>query len=248
MMICKNCGQSFEGNYCHDCGQKASVGRINRAYVFEEVLGSIFQVDKGFFHTVWALFVRPGRCIHDFLDGKRKNYFKPIPYVLTLSTVYFLLVLLTDQNTWLDDLISGFMIGATEKNEAATTHPVVVWFSKNYAYTTLLLLPVFSLASYSLFYKFGKNYLEHIVLNAYVTGQQSIVYAFFTILTMLVDSTILESIPFFLSMSYTFLVFWQFFGTGNRAMNILRMVLTYVLYSILSILLISLLLALTGIS
>ncbi len=143
MMICKNCEQSFEGSFCQHCGQKASVGRINRAYLLQEVLGGVFQVNRGFFFTIWVLFAEPGRRIHEFLEGKRKKYFKPIPYVLTLSTLYFLLVLLTDQTTWLDDLISGFMSGATEKNAAATTHPVVIWFSKNYAYTTLLMLPFF---------------------------------------------------------------------------------------------------------
>lgn len=247
MMICKNCEQSFEGSYCHHCGQKASVGRINRAYLFQEVLGGIFQVNKGFFYTVWVLFVEPGRHIHNFLDGKRRNYFKPIPYLLTLSTLYFLMVLFTNQNTWLDDLISGFTSGASGNDVTIITHPVVVWFSKNYAYTTLLLLPVFSFASYRLFSKFGKNYLEHVILNAYVTGQQAIIYAFFTIFMLFLESPILESLPYFAALAYTFWVFWQFFSPGNWAMNILRTFLTYVLYMVLSLVLVFLLFALLGV-
>ncbi len=98
-----------------------------------------------------------------------------------------------------------------------------------------------------MFSKFGKNYLEHIVLNAYITGQQSIIYASCSLLTLVVDSTVVGTLPLLLSVSYTFLVFWQFFAGGNRAMNILRTVLTYALYMVLSLVLVFLLLALLGV-
>jgi hypothetical protein len=233
-MICKNCGYSTNGNFCAQCGQGISVDRINFSNFIKEVSESLFQVNKGFFHTLIALFIRPGISINDFLEGKRKNYFKPIAYVLTLSTLYFLIARITNQNTWMDDLVTGYMNGARGQNEAVEIPRVVTWFLKHYAYSTLILLPVFSLASYLSFFNFGKNYLEHIVVNAYITGQQALFYMLFALGGSVIDSEFMESIPVVLSVSYTFWVFWRLFSGGSRFMNIIRTLMTYLLYFIFS--------------
>lgn len=235
-MNCKNCGYVIDGNFCCHCGQSAKVGRITLAGFINEVTESIFQVDKGFFYTLTALFARPGDSLKDFLNGKRKNHFKPVAYVLTLSTVYFLTSQFTNHNTWLDDLITGWMNGATGQGPKAEFPQIITWFSKNYAYSILLLLPVFSLASYLSFKKFGRNYLEHIVINAYITGQQAIFYTFFAIGGTFIKSDVLEIFPLLIALSYTFLVFWQFFSEGNRMVNIMRSIMTYLLYLIFSFL------------
>ncbi|MEQ8237719.1 MAG: DUF3667 domain-containing protein [Cyclobacteriaceae bacterium] len=231
-MTCKNCGKSIENNYCSHCGQKVNVDRIDLPYFLTEFSESFFQVDKGFFYSIKQLLVNPGISINEYLRGKRKKYFKPIAYVITLSTLYFLTTQFTDQNTWIDDAISGFMNGVKEKKENASIPEVFIWFSENYGYATLLLLPVFSLASYLSFYKFKVNYLEHIVINAYITGTQAIFYSLFTIIRIFTDAEIFEITPFFISISYHFLVFWQVFFKGNRLINILRSLMTYVLYFI----------------
>jgi hypothetical protein len=242
-MSCKNCGYSINGNFCSQCGQSNRVDRINFSNFIKEVSESLFQINKGFFHTLIALFIRPGISINDFLDGRRKDHFKPIAYVLTLSTLYFLIARITNQNTWMDDLVTGYMNGARDQNEAVEIPRVVTWFLKNYAYSTLILLPVFSLASYLSFLNFGKNYLEHIVLNAYLTGQQALFYMLFALGGTVIDSELMESIPILLSVSYTFWVFWRLFSGGSRFMNIIRTFMTYLLYFIFSTGLLSLIMA-----
>lgn len=131
---------------------------------------------------------------------------------------------------------------ATEQDSNAEIPEIATWFLKNYAYSILLLLPVFSLASYIAFLKFDKNYLEHIVINSYITGHQAIFYSLFVIGRAFVDSVILEVLPLVFAVSYTFWVFWQFFSEGNRAKNVLRTVLTYMLYCIFCLLLLAALL------
>ncbi len=234
-MNCKNCGHSVDGNYCSRCGQKSDVGRINLSYLLSEISGNIFQINHGFLYTLKELLVAPGKSVTEFLNGKRKKYFKPISYLLACSTLYFLITLTTNQNTWMDDLISGFINGALEKNTESDVTTILTWFSKNYAYATLLLLPVFSLASYLSFLKFGNNYLEHLVINSYITGQQAVFYSFIAITRVIVNSYILELILIIIVISYTFWVFWQFFKEGSRMINILRSIMTYVLYLIFSL-------------
>lgn len=244
-MNCKNCGHNIDGNFCSHCGQSSKVGRINLSNFINEVTESVFQINKGFFYTIKELFLRPGNSLKEFLNGKRKNHFKPIAYVLTLSTMYFLITQVTDQNTWMDDLISGWVNGATGPAEGMQPPTIFIWFSKNYAYSSLLLLPVFSLASYLSFLKFGTNYLEHIVINSYITGQQAIFYSLFAIVTTVIESDVIEVLSLLLSVSYTCWVFWHFFSEGNRTMNLLRSIMTYTLYLIFSF---GLLLVLMGIN
>jgi hypothetical protein len=244
-MNCKNCGHSVDGKFCSHCGQNSKVDRINLLNFLNEISESVFQINKGFFYTTRELFVRPGNSLNEFLNGKRKNHFKPIAYVLTLSTIYFLATQVTNQNTWLDHFITGARDGITGKNSTIEIPKMLTWFSKNFAYATLLLLPVFSLASYLSFFKFGKNYLEHFVVNSYITGQQAIFCSFFTIVGTVIQSKVMEILPFVMTTSYTFWTFWQLFSTGNRIINILRSIMTYVLYLVFSLVL---LLGLMGIS
>ena len=234
-MNCRNCGHTVEGKFCSDCGQNSKVGRINFPNFLNEVSESVFQINKGFFYTLKELFIRPGKSLNEFINGKRKNHFKPIAYVLTWSTLYFLITQITDQNTWVEDAITGWMNGVTGQNSGVENSKFVVWFSKNYAYSTLILLPVFSLASYLSFWKFGKNYLEHIVVNSYITGQQAIFYSLFAIAGTVIEGNVMEIFPLSVAILYTFRVFWQLFSEGNRMMNILRSMLTYIMYMIFSL-------------
>ena len=231
-MTCKNCGFKLDGPFCSQCGQNSNVGRINLHNFLNEVSESVFQVNRGFFFTLWELMHSPGQGISEFLEGKRKLYFKPIAYVLTLSTLYFLVAQLSGRNTWIDDAITDWIIGQVPSDLGLEFPKFLTWFSKNYAYSILLLLPLFSLASYLSFFSFGKNYLEHVVINSYITGQQAIFYSIFTLLGEVVDSQIFEFLPFLLAVGYAFWIFWQFFSGGNRLVNLLRSILTYLLYLI----------------
>ncbi|MEZ5044572.1 MAG: DUF3667 domain-containing protein [Saprospiraceae bacterium] len=244
-MNCKNCGYRIDGKFCSHCGQNAKVDRINFSNFLNEVTESVFQINKGFFYTLRELFVRPGSSLKEFLNGQRKNHFKPIAYVLTLSTLYFLIAQITNQNTWMDDLISGWINGATGHPQVVQAPIILIWFSKNYAYLSLLLLPIFSLASYLSFIKSDTNYLEHIVINSYITGQQAVFYSMFAIVKMVIESDVIEVFSLFVAISYTYWVFWQFFSKGNRMINILCTIMTYILYLLFSI---GLLFALMGIN
>ena len=102
------------------------------------------------------------------------------------------------------------MDGATGQ-DSEETPPIVTLFSKNYAYATLLLLPVFSFASYLSFYKFDKNYLEHIVLNSFITGQQALFYSLFAIAGSVIDHDVMDALPILFAILYTFWVYRHFF-------------------------------------
>jgi len=53
---------------------------------------------------------------------------------------------------------------------------VFEWLIHNYSYTALLLIPVFSYASFLAFKKSNFNYLEHLVLNTFLFGQITLIF------------------------------------------------------------------------
>lgn len=87
-MKCKNCGNTFEGNFCNYCAQKSNVQRINAENLLHEILAGLFNLNKGFFYTMKKLSVAPGSAIREYLIGKRKYFFKPIGYFFVLTTLY----------------------------------------------------------------------------------------------------------------------------------------------------------------
>lgn len=104
-------------------------------------------------------------------SGKRVKHFKPFAYVLVLSTIYALLTELTDRSNFMTDFMEGFYSGSTdepEKSDLGFVGEAVLWMAGNYAYTSLLIIPLVSLASFICFYRRGYNYFQHLILNSYL--------------------------------------------------------------------------------
>ena len=87
-MLCKNCGNEFNGNFCNQCGQKASVKRLTYRSLADNLLQGFLHVDKGFFYTIRMLIVNPGKVVLDFINCKRASYFQPFPLLIILATIY----------------------------------------------------------------------------------------------------------------------------------------------------------------
>jgi len=228
-MECKNCGQDLEGNFCKNCGQKSDIRKIGFGYLLDEIPNSIFQVNRGLFFTVKELFIRPGHSIREFLEGKRKNHYKPLAFFFLTSSVYFLTNYFIGHQTFIGDFIVGFKEGL-ENGE----HYVLDWISQNQTYFILSILPFFSLASYLAFIKSAYNYFEHFVLNLYITGQQMLIYTFFSFIEDRDGVIIL--LPILLGTILNFLAFIQFFNKKKFLKTISLILLTYIIFIILAFL------------
>lgn len=233
-MICKNCGHTVTGKYCSNCGQKASVDKLNLSSFSTEISDGVFNMNKGLFYTIKELFTRPGHTIREFLEGKRKNHFKPLTFVLTLSTVYLVITRLSDNDTWLKEIIMGYFESRDRFDNIVALPPMMKWISSNFAYSNLLLLPLFSLSSYFCFRKYGKNYLEHIVLNSFISGLQIFFYTIVLLLDLVgIEYAAIHLWAFPVSISYAFWAYWQFFTEGKKRVIVFRTLLTYILYILL---------------
>lgn len=93
---CRNCGHSFTGSYCPNCGQNRDTPRFVIRSAVKNVLGGMTNIDSGFGYTLIELLTRPGYMIHDFMAGKRVRYFRPFQTMFVLAAIYILLVQIID--------------------------------------------------------------------------------------------------------------------------------------------------------
>ncbi|MBK9760903.1 MAG: DUF3667 domain-containing protein [Flavobacteriales bacterium] len=160
---CKNCGASLSGAFCANCGQKADTRRIGWHWLVHEIQHSVFHVDKGVFFTLKELFVRPGRMLGEYLEGQRKRHFPPLSLVLVLAAIYSLLF-----HYFKIDLTDAKLTGK-ELQDMENGMRVV---GERYALFELGSLPIFSFCSWLLLRRYGHNFTEHLVMNAYLSGQR----------------------------------------------------------------------------
>ena len=227
---CKNCSNTYEGNFCNFCGQSSDVHKINSHYVIHEIQHSIFHVDGGILYTIKQLFKRPGNSIREFIEGKRVKHFKPITFVIILSIIHSFLEHYGNQKPFIEDFLTG--VGEAFKNYGSNKYfKVLEWLIQHYSYTALLLIPIFSLASYISFKKSKFNYFEHLVLNAYTFGQITLIFILtFPLSYLFPQSHLLVYFKLLLVMIAAFWTYFQFFNNLNRSSRIINTITTYSLF------------------
>lgn len=251
-MKCKNCNSIVRKNFCSSCGQNTRVGKINYKSVVQELFQAVFYIRNGFLFTLKELFLRPGSTIRAYLDGQRKRYFKPVVYVIILSSFYYLSIRLIGENTWLENVVAEKMedvdnsVNISIEKEKVVVPELFIWLSKNYTYLILLSIPLFSLASWIAFWHFKVNYFEHFVINLYITGQQAFISAIILLINAPFKNDFLDFLSSFLAVLYVYFVYWKFFKTGRRFWNVVRTSISYMIYGFLSFIIFALILILNN--
>jgi hypothetical protein len=229
-MICKNCEGIFDGNFCNTCGQSSKVRTINFRYLLDEIPNSILQINRGFLFTVKELFTRPGHSIREFIEGKRKNHFKPIAFLFLTSTLYVLFNYLFGNQTFVEGVLEWIKLRS--KN---TDIEKLNWISKNQTYLIFIILPFFSLASYLAFFKSKYNFFVHFVLNLYITGQQMFVYMIFCFIIATDRDGLIIFLPLILGFALNIWAYIQFFDKKSILKNISLIIFTYIIFILLFI-------------
>jgi hypothetical protein len=232
---CKNCNQKFKGHYCNNCGQSANTKEISMIYLWHEIEHGILHIDKGILYTTKELFTRPGNSIKEFIDGKRVKHFKPLAYIFILSSLYAVLAHYFKIGIYVNEITTK--IPNIDKQKGLEVVQMILdifyWFRNHYANTTIIFLPSFSLASYLAFRNSNYNYLKHLVLNAYLAGQRTVVFIlflpFFAIIKNKEAISILQNVETVIWISLMTWTFFQLFKTNKLLKNI-KLTLTAFIY------------------
>ncbi|WP_460190107.1 DUF3667 domain-containing protein [Urechidicola sp. KH5] len=245
-MICKNCNNKFEGEFCNQCGQSSKVERISWNYLSKSIIDSIFQINYGFLFTVKTLLLSPGKSLNDFFLGKRKKFYKPFAFLLISSSVFLISTKFIGNDTFVDDFVNGFRNGVNENLKNSVELKTLDFLTKNQTYVFLIIAPLFSLASFLAFKKNKYNFSEHLILNLYITGEQLLIYSLFSFIKD--RNSLLAMIPLILGIFYNLYVYNRLFYEFSWLNKNLKLILTYLIYLILLIITLIVILIITTVN
>lgn len=116
--VCRNCGTTLGGQYCGNCGQRATSRLISVWELLREAFGDLLELDSRLWRTLIPLIIRPGQLTRDYLEGRRARFMPPFRMYLVLSIVFFL-VAFFDPREELGLLYEPQAPSATESEEDA---------------------------------------------------------------------------------------------------------------------------------
>lgn len=159
---CQNCSNIITENFCSACGQK-KYKRIDRKYIWDEMQYTMLHANKGFFYSVKNILRNPGKTAREFIEGNRVNHYKPILLAFLLSGISaFISFKIIGLNEIMGTYYSSQHMNSEFMNDYMT-------FSSSYSsIIMLLLIPIFAVLTKIAFWKWGHNYHEHVVMNAYI--------------------------------------------------------------------------------
>jgi hypothetical protein len=232
---CKNCNHQFEGHFCNNCGQTANTHKMNFHFVWHDIQHGLLHFDKGILFSIKELFTRPGHSIREFIDGKRVSHFKPISLIIVLATVYGILYHYFHINLLKTGMTGGIIEGWNNANKIGETpldiSKINEWFATHYSWTALLLLPFYALGSFLAFRKSDYNYIEHLILNAFLTGQRLLVHIIFLPLLYLYnETTTLAKISSIIDIVCFALLIWAYIQFFNHYSKVKVFILTLLSY------------------
>lgn len=173
MNTCKNCGNSFEGNFCNHCGQKLITQRFTLKESLFWIVGSIFNFEKGFLHTTVEAIVRPGELIKSFIKGRTIRDAHPFRFVFIWATISALLGVYL--NVYEESgLVFNEMAGQSE--EQLERSRKVMGFMKQYmSFVMMFMIPFIAFGTYLVCKRKGLNYAEHLIMIAYGNGASIVI-------------------------------------------------------------------------
>ena len=168
---CKNCGQITSGAYCNNCGQRSSVYKVTFKETFNDLADNLLSISAPLPNTLKYLILDPGKLLREYLQGRRKSYYKPISFFILATVIYIFL-------RWLIDFdIRGTVITTDSAVEQLGENNMAR--ARDFMFRNINNLLFFFVFSLSLMLKmfFYKKYLlsEYIAVAFYLVGFYSLI-------------------------------------------------------------------------
>ncbi len=229
--ICKNCNQLIIENFCGNCGQK-KFKRINKKYISDEVQYTFLHTNKGFLYSVKNIIKNPGKTAREFIEGNRVNHYKPILLAFVLSGIS---AFISYKIIGLKEIMSEYY--SKQHLNSQFMNDYMSFTSSYNSFIMLLLIPCFALVTKLAFRKWGQNYYEHVVMNAYILSFYTLVniiilYPVIYFMKSNVDSIIPMTSISMLAMPFILVWFFKEFYSSKSLKSIIGRVLLIILFTI----------------
>lgn len=177
-LICKNCGNSFSGKFCNNCGEKVYTEKDRSVkHILSDGLHFITHLEGSFFNTVIILFKKPGKFSLDYCNGVRKKYFKPLSFFLLLVILYLLFPIFPGLNSSPSDHVRHSFYGKYAMSKALKLVQERHWSDAEFGvafhqasekiskFLLFLIIPVMALFSWAMSFKKRKYFYDNFVFS-----------------------------------------------------------------------------------
>ncbi|QVY64632.1 DUF3667 domain-containing protein [Polaribacter sp. Q13] len=159
--ICSVCSNEIEKKYCPKCGQYFTNKKVTSITILKDIFNSVFSLEKSLFRNIKTGLIQPKKLILNYLNGYRGFYFSPGKF-FTIASLFLLLHYLYAKD----------FLGITIEGAGGFTQVIML-------FVNILFLTFFS---YLLYYKYKKNFYEHLILITYNVSLWSILFTPISIL------------------------------------------------------------------
>ena len=155
---CTICDAELKGEFCHVCGQRTTGKRISFREWLSDSIAGIFSLERSVLASWWLVIRQPERIIENYWTGNRGYYHSPgrlafyAAFVIGLSFTLF----------------GNELLGL---NLTFTNMPVPPQLI-----LLVLLIPLYSLASWLTFIRQKHNFLEHLVAMIYLFSTWIVIF------------------------------------------------------------------------
>ena len=80
-VTCANCGTSYHGHFCPECGQKAHIHR-SLAAIGHDIMHGVLHLDGKLWETLPLLTFKPGELTRRYISGERAKFVSPMSMFL----------------------------------------------------------------------------------------------------------------------------------------------------------------------
>lgn len=180
---CKNCGNSFSGKFCNNCGEKVYNEHDKKVlHFFEEGFHFLTHFEGKFFTTLKTFFTKPGKVSVDFADGVRKKYFKPLSFFIMLVILYLIFPFFEGLNMRMDFYPKQNFYGAyaetkiqkklteTGLTKEALAEKFQTKSEKASKFLLITIVPFSALVFYLLAFFKRKYFFDHMVFSAEINS------------------------------------------------------------------------------
>ncbi|MDR0332178.1 MAG: DUF3667 domain-containing protein [Dysgonamonadaceae bacterium] len=217
---CKNCKCTINKNFCPNCGQPATLRRIDKHYLIHEISEFLFA-NKGMIYTIKKMLINPGRSTREFIAEDRFRFVKPITFLFITSLVYSLV-------NYLFHITAEDFYQQSDVLEGSTITLIFDWMLIKYPGYSSIITGLFMAFWVKIFFrKSGYNFFEIFILLCFVSGIQSLFFSGVAIVQGITHWNLMQ-ITIYISIIYLVWSIGQFFDV-KKAASYIKAFFSYVL-------------------
>lgn len=212
-MNCRNCNEELSLNYCANCGQPATMKRIDGHYIAHEI-EHVLHFEKGILYTIRELLTRPGENVKHFLEENRTRLVKPVIFLTVTSLIYTIV-------SHFFHIDEGYVQFTEGKGTA--TGLIFKWVQDHYGYANIIMGVFIAFWAKVFFKKSGYNFYEILILLCFIMGMGMLIFSVFSIIQGLTHADMMQ-VAGVVGIAYCSWAIGQFFNKRKASSYILALV------------------------